>query len=166
MVVITRGNGEVHLINESEFMRIVFIPKEKMLETSPCRTEYTTTYLYGVISVSYNGQTFSTEPDKEPVEEHHNEDFLQEPVRNALFNEIDRIDREQKNKKAEKYPYCRVQRSGIAMRFIRACHYNDIETVGQLLDMGRDRFLQFRNIGNNCASIVSQALMNLYGVKF
>lgn len=42
---------------------------------------------------------------------------------------------------------------------------NDIETVGQLLAVGRARFEKFKYMGRKCADDVSKALENLYGIK-
>ena len=42
---------------------------------------------------------------------------------------------------------------------------NDIETVGQLLKVGRVHFEQLRNMGPYCAAKVSEVLKNLYGIE-
>ena len=51
------------------------------------------------------------------------------------------------------------------MRFLNIAKANDIETVGQLLKVGRVHFEQLRNMGPYCVAAISQALKNLYGIE-
>ena len=83
----------------------------------------------------------------------------------AVSDEIDRIETIEVEKKREKYQHCNHNKSGFAIRFLQVARSNDIETVGQLLAVGRVKFGQFRNIGPNCSEKVSEALKNLYGIE-
>ena len=70
----------------------------------------------------------------------------------------------EENKKM--YPGCRGrQKAGNAIRFMNVAKEHDIETVGQLLEVGRARFERFKNMGRLCADRISEALDNLYGIK-
>ena len=104
-------------------------------------------------------------PDEESEQKTKEPDYLSDRVNYELSNEIDRLDIAELNAKKKEHPnrfYCR---KGNAVRFLNACKDNKIETVGQLLKLGRIRFEMCRNIGNCCGEAVSQALENLYGIK-
>lgn len=104
-------------------------------------------------------------PDEESEQKTKEPDYLSDRVNYELSNEIDRLDIAELNAKKKEHPnrfYCR---KGNAVRFLNACKDNEIETVGQLLELGRIRFEMCRNIGNCCGEAVSQALENLYGIK-
>lgn len=58
-------------------------------------------------------------------------------------------------------------KKGYEMRFLNACRYSwNIETVGQLLEIGRKTFGKSMQIGKKTLEVVDEALLQLYGIKF
>ena len=93
-------------------------------------------------------------------------DYANDRLNNKVYYEIDRLDVQEREENKKKYPEWGVhQKRGNAIRFINVAKEHDIETVGQLLEVGRARFEQFRNMGRLCADRISEALDNLYGIK-
>ena len=78
------------------------------------------------------------------------------------YEEKERLEKEEKRKQD---PYGRVQKSGHAVRFLNAVKAADIETVGQLLALGRRGAEDIRNSGRKCVDLAAKALENLYGIK-
>ena len=84
----------------------------------------------------------------------------------VLYEELDRLETAQREQDKKDCPGWGVyQKKGNACRFINICKANDINTVGQLLDMGSQRSLSLRYVGRNTIEDVSKALDNLYGIK-
>ena len=93
-------------------------------------------------------------------------DYANDRLVDKVFHEIDRLDIQEREKIQESYPgYRGRQKSGNAIRFVNVAKEHDIETVGQLLEVGRARFERFKNMGRLCADRISEALDNLYGIK-
>ena len=93
-------------------------------------------------------------------------DYANDRLIDKVYHEIDRLDIQEREENKKKYPEWGVhQKRGNAIRFMNVAKENDIETVGKLLEVGRARFEQFRNMGRLCADRVSEALNNLYGIK-
>lgn len=85
----------------------------------------------------------------------------------ALSQEIDRIEINEREKQRIAHPGRGIyQKGGNATRFLNISKANGIKTVGQLIAVGRIRFENFKNMGHKCAEQVSQALENLYGIKW
>ena len=99
--------------------------------------------------------------ETKPVADYENDRLI-----DTVYNEIDRLDIQEREENKKKYPHWRVhQKRGNAIRFMNVAKECDIETVGQLLEFGRARFERTRNMGRRCADRVSEALNNLYGIK-
>ena len=93
-------------------------------------------------------------------------DYANDKLMDKVYHEIDRLDIQEREDNKEKYPDLGAfQKNGNAVRFMNVAKDHNIETVGQLLEVGRARFEQFRNMGRLCADRISEALDNLYGIK-
>ena len=93
-------------------------------------------------------------------------DYANDRLIDKVYHEIDRLDIQEREENKKKYPEWRVhQKSGNAIRFMNVATAHDIETVGQLLEVGRARFERFKYMGRLCADRISEALDNLYGIK-
>ena len=93
-------------------------------------------------------------------------DYANDRLVDKVYHEIDRLDIQEREENKKNYPGCGGrQKAGNAMRFMNVAKEHDIETVGQLLEVGRARFERFKNIGRLCADRISEALDNLYGIK-
>ena len=99
--------------------------------------------------------------EPKPVAEYANDRLI-----DKVFHEIDCLDVLEREENRLKHPnWGVIQKRGNAVRFMNVAKEHDIETVGQLLEVGRARFEQFRNMGRLCADRISEALDNLYGIK-
>ena len=93
-------------------------------------------------------------------------DYENDKLRDKVYYEIDRLDVQEREEYKKKYPGLGAyQKRGNAVRFMNVAKEHDIETVGQLLEVGRARFEQFRNMGRLCADRISEALETLYDIK-
>ncbi len=93
-------------------------------------------------------------------------DYANDRLTDKVYHEIDRLDILERNENEKSYPgYRGRQKAGNAIRFMNVAKEHDIETVGQLLEVGRARFERFKNMGRLCADRISEALDNLYGIK-
>lgn len=91
-------------------------------------------------------------------------DYENDLLRDTVFNEMERIATEERELQRKIHPEWGMK-SGNGVRFLNIAHANEIETVGQLLSVGRARFEKFKYMGSKCADDVSKALENLYGIK-
>ena len=99
--------------------------------------------------------------EPKPVSEYANDRLI-----DKVYHEMDRLDVLEREENRLKHPnWGVIQKRGNAVRFMNVAKEHDIETVGQLLEVGRARFEQFRNMGRLCANRISEALDNLYGIK-
>jgi molecular chaperone GrpE (heat shock protein) len=99
--------------------------------------------------------------EPKPVSEYANDRLI-----DKVYHEMDRLDVLEREENRLKHPnWGVIQKRGNAVRFMNVAKEHDIETVGQLLEVGRARFEQFRNMGRLCADRISEALDNLYGIK-
>jgi hypothetical protein len=99
--------------------------------------------------------------EPKPVSEYANDRLI-----DKVYHEMDRLDVLEREENRKKHPnWGVIQKRGNAVRFMNVAKEHDIETVGQLLEVGRARFEQFRNMGRLCADRISEALDNLYGIK-
>ena len=178
MITVIDEKGNVAFINESECVSIVYRKEDRVVVASPIqRTADIGLPLQdmrfeNVVCVTYNNEAHPTsqifqeeKPAPPPTE------YEELPVR-ALYDEINRLDEIDKKQKAkewrERFPNSRhrVQKSGRAIRFLNVCRQEDIETIGQIVKMGRVNFESVRNMGRDCADKVAEALENLYGIKW
>lgn len=103
------------------------------------------------------------EPEEKIIPEQPVNDYEQKPIR-EVYLEIQRMEEAEKEEKIQK-GWSRVSKKGHARRFLNAAQMADIETVGQLLNFGKDDFLLLQNMGRQCVYYVSMALKNLYGIE-
>ena len=93
-------------------------------------------------------------------------DYANDRLIDKMYHEIDRLDIQKLEENKKNYPGCRWrQKAGNAIRFMNVAKEHNIETVGQLLEVGRVRFERFKNMGRLCSDRISEALDNLYGIK-
>ena len=93
-------------------------------------------------------------------------DYTNDKLMDKVYHEIDRLDIQEREENKKMYPDLGAyQKNGNAVRFMNVAKDHDIETVGQLLEVGSARFKQFRNMGSLCINRISEALDNLYGIK-
>ena len=93
-------------------------------------------------------------------------DYANDRLVDKVYHEIDRLDIQEREENKMKYPDLGAyQKNGNAVRFMNVAKDHNIETVGQLLEVGSARFKQFRNMGSLCINRISEALDNLYGIK-
>lgn len=92
-------------------------------------------------------------------------DYENDLLRDTVYNEMERIAIAESNRLKRENPRCGHIKSGHGIRFLNIAKANNIETVGQLLAVGRARFEKFKYMGPKCIIELSQALDNLYGIK-
>ena len=93
-------------------------------------------------------------------------DYANDRLIDKVYHEIDRLDIQEREENKKNYPdWGAFQKNGNAVRFMNVAKDHNIETVGQLLEVGSARFKQFRNMGSLCINRISEALDNLYGIK-
>jgi len=101
------------------------------------------------------------EPEPEPKPKDYENDSIL-----VLYNELKRIEEEEKERKKEQHPgFKYFQRKGNATRVIVVARQHDINTIGDLLKVGRITFQSFRNAGPKCGELITQGLSNLYGIE-
>jgi hypothetical protein len=91
-------------------------------------------------------------------------DYENDLLRDTVYNEMERIAIAESDRLKRETGLGRIK-SGNGIRFLNIAKSNNIETVGQLLAVGRARFEKFRFMGPKCIIELSQALENLYGIK-
>ncbi len=100
------------------------------------------------------------EPEKTPAEDYKNDSIL------VLYKELDRIETEERERKRREHPlWGYVQKNGNATRVIVIARQHNINTIGELLKVGRVTFQSFRNVGPKCGALITQGLSNLYGIE-
>ena len=113
-----------------------------------------------IIGQKPKGVEVETETPPPPAADYENDKLM------VVYEEIDRIEIAEREQQKREHPNWRsVQKKGNGVRFLNIAKANDIETVGQLLKVGRVHFEQLRNMGPYCAAKVSEALKNLYGIE-
>lgn len=100
------------------------------------------------------------EPEPEPERPPYTETSITE-VYEAMKKKADEEYRE-KRKDRGKY----ASPANTPGKFLRACQRENINTVGELLDMGYRRFLDLDKVGHRCIDDITDALLSLYGVKW
>ena len=116
--------------------------------------------LVEIIGQKPKGVEVETETPPPPAAEYENDKLM------VVYEEIDRIETAEREQTKREHPNWRsVQKKGNGVRFLNIAKANDIETVGQLLKVGRVHFEQLRNMGPYCVAAISQALKNLYGIE-
>ena len=116
--------------------------------------------LVEIIGQKPKGVEVETETPPPPAAEYENDKLM------VVYEEIDRMEIAEREQQKREHPNWRsVQKKGNGVRFLNIAKANDIETVGQLLKVGRVHFEQLRNMGPYCAAKVSEALKNLYGIE-
>ena len=91
-------------------------------------------------------------------------DYENDLLRDTVYNEMERIAIAESNRLKRETGLGRIK-SGHGIRFLNIAKANNIETVGQLLSVGRARFEKFKYMGPKCITELSHALENLYGIK-
>ena len=91
-------------------------------------------------------------------------DYENDLLRDTVYNEMERIAIAESNRLKRETGFGRIK-SGHGIRFLNIAKANNIETVGQLLAVGRARFEKFKYMGPKCVTELSHALDNLYGIK-
>ena len=91
-------------------------------------------------------------------------DYENDLLRDTVYNEMERIAIAESNRLKRETGLGRIK-SGNGIRFLNIAKANNIETVGQLLAVGRARFEKFKYMGPKCITELSHALENLYGIK-
>ena len=91
-------------------------------------------------------------------------DYENDLLRDTVYNEMERIAIAESNRLKRETGFGRIK-SGHGIRFLNIAKTNNIETVGQLLSVGRARFEKFKYMGPKCITELSHALENLYGIK-
>lgn len=91
-------------------------------------------------------------------------DYENDLLMDTVYNEMERIAIAESNRLKRETGLGRIK-SGHGIRFINIAKANNIETVGQLLAVGRARFEKFKYMGPKCITELSHALDNLYGIK-
>jgi hypothetical protein len=113
-----------------------------------------------IIGQKPKGVEVETETPPPPAADYENDKLM------VVYEEIDRMEIAEREQQKREHPNRRsVQKKGNGVRFLNIAKANDIETVGQLLKVGRVHFEQLRNMGPYCAAKVSEALKNLYGIE-
>ena len=103
----------------------------------------------------------NVEPEPEPEPKDYEDDSIL-----VLYKELKRIEEEEKErKKAERPEWKYIQKKGTATRAIVVARQHDINTIGDLLKVGRVTFQGFRNAGPKCGELITQGLSNLYGIE-
>ena len=116
--------------------------------------------LVEIIGQKPKGVEVETETPPPPAADYENDKLM------VVYDEIDRMEIAEREQQKREHPNWRsVQKKGNGVRFLNIAKANDIETVGQLLKVGRVHFEQLRNMGPYCAAKVSEALKNLYGIE-
>jgi hypothetical protein len=99
------------------------------------------------------------EPESKP-KDYENDSIL------MLYNELKRIEEEEKERKKEQHPgFKYFQRKGNATRALVVARQHNINTIGDLLKVGRIIFQGFRNAGPKSGELITQGLSNLYGIE-
>ena len=113
-----------------------------------------------IIGQKPKGVKVETETTPPPAADYENDKLM------VVYEEIDRMEIAEREQQKREHPNWRsVQKKGNGVRFLNIAKANDIETVGQLLKVGRVHFEQLRNMGPYCVAAISQALKNLYGIE-
>ena len=172
MITVQRENGDVMFFNEKEHVSCAYYKEERKFMAIP--TEPTAhigivrgkTLVDDVVYVAYTNEAqptnFVVHADERPRQ---SADYDNDRLVDKLFREMQRLERLEKEEKRKQDPYGRVQKSGHAVRFLNAVKAADIETVGQLLALGRRGAEDIRNSGRKCVDLAAKALENVYGIK-
>ena len=173
MITVVKETGDVLFFNENEHVSFAFSKDEKKFWAYPTQPTAhiglprQTIEVVDVAEVIYTNEaqptalTFKTDKAPTPAADYENDRLV-----DSLYKEMDRLEEVAKEEKRKMYPnYKYVQKSGHSVRFLNACKAADIETVGQLLALGRRGAEDIRNSGRKCVDLAAQALENLYGIK-
>ena len=164
MIIIKTTDSDI-IVNEAEIYSLVY-EREKNVVSVFFKDDSKNTR-NDVISVkTYSGtpdMTFvnNVEPEPEPEPKDYEDDSIL-----VLYNELKRIEYKEKEKRKEQCPGLKyIQRRGIATRAVVVARQHDINTIGDLLKVGRVNFQAFRNAGPKCGELITQGLSNLYGIE-
>lgn len=164
MIIIKTTDSDI-IVNEAEIYSLVY-EREKNVVSVFFKDDSKNTRNDVINVKTYPGtpdMTFvnNVEPEPEPEPKDYEDDSIL-----VLYNEIKRIEKEEKKKKKEQYPGLKyIQTSGTATRAIVVARQHDINTIGDLLKVGRVTFQGFRNAGPKCGELITQGLSNLYGIE-
>ena len=165
MVLVTKDNGNVMLLNDNEFYQIEFDKKEHKLYLE-CKNEDISEMIEGVKKVAYlchektikvvlecGDETKSVSRESFELDETN---FRNENL-DRLLDEVMAIDNKM-------HSFCNV--GGYKKMVEHACISNEITTIGGLLDFGKENFGKLPGIGKKAVGVVSAAIKNLYNVRF
>ena len=164
MIIITTTNAEI-IVNEAEILDLRFeLDQQKVVVnfkdgSSGSRGNVINVKTYPGTPEMTLGEVIEHEPEPKP-KDYEDDSIL------VLYNELKRIEKEEKKKKKEQYPGLKyIQRKGNATRAIVVARQHDINTIGDLLKVGRVTFQGFRNAGPKCGALITQGLSNLYDIE-
>ena len=167
-MIIIRTPYSDFIINEMEVASIIYIKKEREAKIS-----YKDGVTIGVKVIDridmhpgtpdmtfVNNVKPEPEPESEktPAADYENDSIM------VLYKELSRMEEEEREKERDKgWKY--AQKKGTATRAIVIARQHDINTIGDLLKVGRITFQGFRNAGPKCGELITQGLSNLYGIE-
>lgn len=164
MILITTTNAEI-IVNEAEILDLRYeLDQRKVVVnykdgSQGSRGNVINVKTYTGTPEMTLGEVIEPEPEKKAA------DYESESVM-TLFKELDRIETEERERKRREHPsWGFVQKKGNAMRFLVIARQHDINTIGDLLKVGRVAFQSFRNAGPRCGALITLGLNNLYGIE-
>ena len=155
------------IINEMEVASIIYRKKDQ--EAKVFYKDGVTTDIKFIDRIDMHpgtpDMTFVNNVEPEHESEPKPKDYEDDSIL-VLYNELKRIEEEEKERKKEQHPgFKYIQRKGNATRAIVVARQHDINTIGDLLKVGRITFQSFRNAGPMCGNLITQGLSNLYGIE-
>ena len=162
-MIVIETEKAVILINESEMNGLNYKKKENEA-TIHFKHDYVTASNIKSIK-TYPGtpeMTFVNNVEPEPESEPKPKDYENDSIL-VLYKELSRMEEEEREKERDagwKY----AQKKGTATRAVVIARQHDINTIGELLKVGRITFQGFRNAGPKCGALITQGLSNLYGI--
>lgn len=97
------------------------------------------------------------------MSEDEKKDVRKTPIKEMVYaiDKVDSIIRDQRTKSTGK----RCLKKGHAVKFADACSRARIRTIGDLLDLGKTRFLCCPGVGASLLDVVSITLRTFYDIK-
>jgi len=162
MIIVTKETGATFFFNEREHIRLALDKETRVFVAQSIRDKEFE--VRGVESVTYTNeaqpvsQTFYTKRKWSEEDTGRNPDQKDETL-TKLIEEIDRLDEERKQNIEYK-----SAKSGFAHTVRYFFLSNEINTLGELLSLGRKHVARCRNIGKMTMWAIDKALENLYGI--
>lgn len=105
------------------------------------------------------------EEEKQPEEPKEQTEYLYNEYIETLEEKIEMLEYDKLERLRKKNHPWKYKKSGYSARFASVCKGEEIHTVGQLLNMGREYFSQLRHVGPKLLELIDQALNELYNIK-